>query len=104
MARPYGQIPKYTKKSGGTAQRTQKNLRVKLHGRNELEQISFLLQQLIAKLQDQDVHSIENCSLYLTPLNAKGERMLLKDQNGKPLETIEITLPVSARFIKAANS
>lgn len=102
MTRPYGKFPKYAKRSGA-ARAPFKNLRVKLNGRHDLEQTTFLLQKVIARLQDDGVHSVADCSLYLMPLSSDGAPAPLKDREGKPLETIEISLPVSDRFIKAVN-
>jgi len=80
-----------------------KNLRIRLNGRHDLEEMSLLLQKVNARLQDQGVRSVENCALYLAPLNPQGERMELLDQDGERLEAIEISLPVADKFIKATN-
>ncbi len=58
---------------------------------------------VIARLEEQGVDSVEDCALYLTPLTIGGDRMILKDAQGKPLEAIEISLPVFARFKATAN-
>lgn len=105
MARPYGKFSgrfshKRTKSTG--LETAAKNLRVKLMGRYDLEQTCLLLQRMIARLQDADVASIENCSVYLTPLNRGGEQMALNDQDGKPMDTIHLALPVSRKFEAAA--
>jgi hypothetical protein len=78
-----------------------KNIRIKTAGRHDLEQLSFALQRAIAGLQDQDVYSVESVSVYLAPLNQSGDRMTLMDARGKPVEVIEIRLPVTARFSRA---
>jgi hypothetical protein len=101
MTRPYGRYPKYAKRPG--SQEPPKNLRVKLNGRHDLEQVSLLLQKVIARLQDQGVHSVENCAVYLMPLAHDGSRVQLLDHQGKPIDAMEISLPVSARFVKATN-
>ena len=105
MARPYGKFSgRYSQKrprSSGAAGGAD-NLRVKLKGRYDLEQTCLLLQRMIARLQDADVASIENCSVYLTPLSRSGERMALLDRTGKPTDAIELALPVSAKFGGAA--
>jgi len=104
MVKPYGKFPgRYRNQAHRSdAAAGVKNLRIKINGRHDLEQTCFLLQRIIARLQDADVDSVERCALYLTPLNRAGERVTLKDEKGRPLETIEIALPVSSKFTKAA--
>jgi hypothetical protein len=103
MALRYGKFLKYAKRNGGAAKSPSKNFRVKLKGRHDLEQLTFLLQTMIARLQDQGVHSVQDCSLYFIPVSREGDPALIKDHAGKPLQTMEISLPVSDRFIKAAS-
>jgi hypothetical protein len=65
--------------------------------------MSFLMQKLIARLQEQGVHSVENCAVYLAPLDRAGDRMAPKNRDGKTVETIEIAISISERFIKATS-
>jgi len=92
---------KYARRTKNAGVQPAKSLRIKIVGRHDLEQLSFALQRAIARLQDEDVRYVENVSVYLTPLNGSGDRMMLKDAKGKLLETLEIHVPVSARFLRA---
>ena len=92
---------KYAKRTKTVAVQPVKSLRIKIVGRHDLEQLSFALQRAIARLQDEDVCYVENVSVYLAPLNGSSDRMMMKDAKGQPLETLEIHVPVSARFSRA---
>jgi hypothetical protein len=100
MTRPYGKFPnRYSKKrKPGASVGSAEGLRIKINGRYDLEQLSLLIQQIIARLQDGEVHGIENCRLYLTPLDRSGGRTALRDRGGTFTESMEISLPISTRF------
>lgn len=70
-----------------------KNVRVKIHGRHDLEQLSMQLQKMIASLQDRNVHAVQWCSVYFEPLDSQGERKGLWDEKGRAVEVIEIGAP-----------
>jgi hypothetical protein len=105
MSKPYGKLPNRFRRSGYRTGATvgEKNLRVRINGRYDLEQTCLLLQKILARLQDAEVDSVEKCALYVRPLNRAGEPMILRNEKGEPMETIEIALPFSSRFSKAAD-
>lgn len=72
------------------------NVRVRFTGKANLEQLSAAFQTFIAALQERNVHSVENCALYLAPLDRAGQRMLIRDKNGSVLEVFEIDIPGAA--------
>jgi hypothetical protein len=98
MAKPYGKFAKQTRSQQRDSRASPRNLRIKLNGRYDLEQTSLLLQRAIARLQDAGVVSVENCAIYLTPLDADGERSVIRTADGQSIETIEIAMPVSSKF------
>jgi hypothetical protein len=103
MGRPYGKLSyRRARARSPRAAGSAANVRIKIKGRYDLEQISLLLQRMIARLEDSDVASIEHCAVYLTPLGRGGETMLLKDREDKPIDTIALSLPISAKFGGAA--
>jgi hypothetical protein len=55
-----------------------------------LSRFSFELQKIIARLQEMNVQGVGNCSLYVTPLNGRGDRIALTDQQGRAVEALEI--------------
>lgn len=65
------------------------NIRAKLTGRYDLEEFSFELQKLVARLEEMDVRSVERCSIYFTPLDGSGGRHVLLDRSGKPVTVLE---------------
>ena len=101
MALPYGRFPKYAKKRRDSAP-SRTNVRIRFHGRHDLEHLSLQLQKVIARLQEQGVYAVDSCALYLTPLDRQGDRIALRDAKGKTVENIEVALAASVRFSKAA--
>jgi hypothetical protein len=80
-----------------------KTLRVRITGgRLDLEQLSEAISKAIARLQDHEVSFAEDCALTLAPLGGRGERMALKDGQGREVEVIEIHVPAAAGFDKAS--
>jgi hypothetical protein len=92
---------RYVRRGQAASPEQPSRVHVKVNGRHDLEQVCFAVQTLIARLQDQDVYALEDLSIYCAPVNAQGERMLLKDAKGKPIELLPITLPVAMKFSRA---
>jgi hypothetical protein len=104
MARAYGKFPdrRPRRKSAANAHASVKNLRVRINGRYDLEDLSMLLQRALARLEDTGVVAVDRCALYLTPLNRTGDQVAIRDEKGRIVESIELSQPVSARFTKAS--
>ncbi len=84
----YGRPPRRGNYKGG--KQASKNIRVKINGKHDLEQLSFALQKMIARLQEQNVQGVRFCSVYFEPLDKQGDRKNLTDDKGRPVEIIEI--------------
>jgi len=93
MAQSYGKMPRGKGKS--TAPSDDRVL-VKIHGRHDMEQFSLELQKAVAQLHDLGAFGIEECSIYLRPCDAKGERVALWNEKGEPVTRIEVSAPPSA--------
>jgi hypothetical protein len=87
MAKPYGKFPNRYRKAGARAAAASppRNVRIEIRGRYDQEDLSQLFQRIIARLEDQGGLSVEDCALYLAPLARGGDRMALKNGQGKPL-------------------
>ena len=71
---------------------------MKIHSLYTLEQISLELQKVVAQLYDHGAYGLEDCRIYLKPLNDKAERIALYDAEDKPVETIDINAPEKQAF------
>jgi hypothetical protein len=100
MTKPYGKFAnRYRNAQRATAKLARpQNLRIKINGRYDLEQTSLLLQRVLAQLADSGVTSIENCVMYLAPLGPNGDALMRTNAKGEPLNTLEIALPITAKF------
>jgi hypothetical protein len=76
-----------------SARPANKNSRVKIEGRHDLEEFSLALQVMISRLQDMNIAAVQNISLYFEPLDCHGLRTTLTDATGKPAEVITIDRP-----------
>ncbi len=70
--------------------RQPESVRARLPGRYDLEEFSYELQRLVARLSEMDVRGIERCSLYFTPLDGSGGRCVVFDLTGKPTTLLDI--------------
>jgi hypothetical protein len=88
MKQPYGKIPRGGRtKPAPSADR----LMIEIRDRHTLEQFSLELQKMIARLQEHGAHGVEACSVYLKPLDDKGERIALWNEKGEPISRLEIS-------------
>lgn len=94
MSRSYAKIPvqQYGDRKGAkkTAAPKAKNIRADFKGEHSLEQLSLFFQMFIAQLQQKGVTRVGQCSFYFAPLDKKGERIYLVNENGEPLEVLTI--------------
>jgi len=89
MKQPYGKIPRGSKaKTLPSADR----LIIEIRDRHTLEQFSLELQKMIARLQEHGAHGVEACTVYLKPLDDKGERIALWNEKGEPISRLEVSL------------
>ena len=73
-------------------------MRVLFDGHPDLEEFSFMLQVLIARLQESGVRRIGRCSLYFEPLDERGDRIALMPEC--EVAIANVTLPSKARITR----
>ncbi len=96
MSRSYDKIPRGGKaKTAPSADR----LVIDIKDRHTLEQFSFELQKLIAKLQEHGVYGIKDCTVYLKTLDEQAERIALWDAKGEPISRLQMNIVASPSAI-----
>src|SRR4051794_15435755 len=90
MAKAYGKIPRGSKKATPAPPA---EILVRIGGRHTLEQITEQLQIMISRLQDQNVHGVQEFRVRCEPLDAKGKPVALWDAEGRPLAILDISAP-----------
>lgn len=63
-------------------------MRIKLNDTQDLDEFSIQLQKLIAFLQDNGVHSLERCNLYLSALKPSGSEKIFEAGRYEDFEII----------------
>jgi hypothetical protein len=99
MRQSYGKTPRG--KAKPTAPSSDR-LIVEIHGRHDLEQFSLELQKMVARLHDHGAYGIEACTVYLKPLDDKGERIALWNEKGEAISRLEVSSPEAAPPYRSA--
>lgn len=90
MSLPYGRYPKKSPKRRSALSQSHGRIRAALGKADSLEEFSLLLQMLVARLQDMNVHGLGGCTVYFEPLDAHGTRMGLSDDCGVPVQALTV--------------
>jgi len=85
MKQPYGTF----KKGKATAPPSADRVVIDIRDRHTIEQMSLELQKMLARLHDLGAYGIEACSIYLKPLDEKGEVIALYDAKGKQVMKLQ---------------
>lgn len=89
MKQPYGKYSKAKTTKGPSTDR----LMIDIRDRHNIEQISLELQKMLARLHDLGMHGMEDCTIYLKPLDEKGERIALYNEKNEPISRLEFPPP-----------
>lgn len=89
MKQSYGKYSRSKAKTAPSADR----LAIDIRDRHTLEQFSLELQKMIARLQEHGAHGVEACTVYLKPLDNKGERIALWNEKGEAISRLEVSAP-----------
>lgn len=80
-----------------------KSVRIKItsNGRLSFEDLTAALHKGLGKLEGYGAAGVEHCALYVSPRSAEGSPVVLRDQQGREVQEIDIYIPVAPRFAKA---
>jgi hypothetical protein len=85
MKQPYGKMSKAKTTKGPSADR----LVIDIRDRHTIEQMSLELQKMLATLHDLGAYGMEACTIYLKPLDQKGELIALYDEKGSQITRLQ---------------
>ncbi len=62
-------------------------MRIRINEAQDLDEINITLQKILAFLADQNIHSLDRCNLYFTPLKPSGNE---KTMSAQKLDCFEV--------------
>ena len=88
MPRSYGTLPSRSRKQHSGAEATE--IQVNITGRHTMEQLALEVQRALAMVQDYGVIGLEKFRFRLLPMDADAKPMILRNELGQQVTTINI--------------